>query len=187
MSAVLPFFLRNLPDESRVGYCACGCGAETPISDKTNKKQGYVKGQPRQFIPSHHQINKLKYDVDPDSGCWLWRTTFPSGYGMVSVNRGAKRAHRVMFEFCVGPIPEGMVLDHICRVKNCVNPQHLRVVTVLENTRIGLSAKLDEEKVREIRKLDSEGVSIVELMDRFNISRSRLWSIRAGKAWTDVE
>lgn len=66
----------------------------------------------------------------PESGCWVWTAGISHrGYGLY---RG-KRAHRVAWEQANGPIPDGMVLDHVCRVRCCVNPNHLRVVSVSEN------------------------------------------------------
>lgn len=75
--------------------------------------------------------------IDQDaSGCWLWTGSRDgNGYGMVFVDnaRGARRAHRVMYELMVGSIPSGLTLDHLCRVRHCVNPAHLEPVTRTEN------------------------------------------------------
>ena len=65
-----------------------------------------------------------------DDGCWRWTAaTVRGGYGLVMVHRKGRMAHRVVWEFLVGPIRDGMVLDHLCRVTACVNPSHLREVT----------------------------------------------------------
>lgn len=65
----------------------------------------------------------------PMSGCWLWTgSTHTKGYGYTSL-RGRARAHRLTYEVLVAPIPHGLVLDHKCRVRCCVNPAHLEPVT----------------------------------------------------------
>ena len=72
----------------------------------------------------------------PYSGCWKWtRGIMPSGYGRDKEpsTHKTRYAHRLVWETIVGPIPKGLVLDHVCRVRNCVNPDHLRVVTPREN------------------------------------------------------
>lgn len=76
-----------------------------------------------------------KVQVDA-SGCWLWTAQRSrSGYaGFFLHGRGASRAHRVAFELLVQAIPQGLTLDHLCRVRHCVNPAHLEVVTQKENT-----------------------------------------------------
>lgn len=67
--------------------------------------------------------------------CWLWlRATTYGGF------RG-KSAHRVAYEIVKGPIPDGMVIDHLCMIKNCVNPDHLEAVTQSENMRRFWAAK----------------------------------------------
>lgn len=65
--------------------------------------------------------------------CWLWGGRIGNhGYGFA---RGGKLSHRVIYEAVVGTIPEGLELDHLCRVTRCVNPDHLEPVTHTENIR----------------------------------------------------
>ncbi len=77
--------------------------------------------------------------VNKTSLCWLWTSTIAGGYGVFrlgSMADGTRRrvpAHRFAYEQLVGPIPEGFDLDHLCRVRNCVNPEHLEPVTRREN------------------------------------------------------
>ena len=69
-------------------------------------------------------------DVAEDE-CWEWRAFIrPNGYGQFNKN---EYAHRVSYEEFVGPIPEGLVIDHLCRNRSCINPEHLEPVTQHEN------------------------------------------------------
>lgn len=82
------------------------------------------------------------YIPEPNSGCWLWfGATTERGYGVVVANGRSIRAHRISYETAKGQIPEGLVLDHLCRVHCCVNPDHLEAVTQLENVRRGLHGR----------------------------------------------
>lgn len=76
-------------------------------------------------------------------GCWIWTATCSTnGYGQFwSEDRVNVPAHRQAYEFEVGTIPSGMVLDHLCRIKSCVNPDHLEVVTQSENVLRGLASR----------------------------------------------
>jgi hypothetical protein len=66
-----------------------------------------------------------KYEVDP-SGCWLWTAALNRhGYGILD----GRYAHRVLYKALVGEVPDDLHLDHLCRVRNCVNPAHLEPVT----------------------------------------------------------
>lgn len=66
--------------------------------------------------------------------CWLWVGAVTGrGYGAFSVGGKLRGAHRVAYEDLVGPVPSSLVLDHVCRVRQCVNPDHLRPVTQAEN------------------------------------------------------
>lgn len=79
--------------------------------------------------------------VDKTDGCWLWTAALSDGgYGVFGIGgRRVVHAHRFAYQQRVGPIPEGLHLDHLCRVRNCVNPDHLEPVTHAENVRRGLS------------------------------------------------
>ena len=79
--------------------------------------------------------------------CWVWtRALDGKGYGKFTLLvEGVWRflqAHRVAYELLVGPVPEGLELDHRCRVRNCVRPAHLDPVTHEENQRRGMAGEL---------------------------------------------
>ena len=77
--------------------------------------------------------------------CWLWTGATASGYGLFWDERQV-RAHRWAYESEVGPIPEGLQLDHLCRVPLCVRPDHLEPVTGAENMRrMWLARRADQE------------------------------------------
>lgn len=84
---------------------------------------------------------RLKYEVCPDTGCWLWKGFLNrGGYGLCAVyGRVPYRttAHRISWEVHRGAIPEGYVVDHLCRVRHCVNPDHLEPVTQKVNIHRG--------------------------------------------------
>lgn len=66
---------------------------------------------------------------EPNSGCWLWVGAMkPCGYGYVNRQGKDQLAHRLSYTQCVGPIPRGLGLDHLCRVLLCINPAHLEAV-----------------------------------------------------------
>jgi hypothetical protein len=86
--------------------------------------------------------DRIKAMVSVDSaGCWIWQGSIsPYGYGRLSVRGRSGMAHRVSYEEFVGVIPEGLELDHLCRVRSCVNPKHLEAVTRQVNVLRGIGS-----------------------------------------------
>lgn len=80
-----------------------------------------------------------KIELGP-GGCWLWTAHIDqNGYGTFSIKKTPRKAHRVDYEAFVGPVSDGLQLDHLCRVRHCVNPEHLEPVTAAENNARSLS------------------------------------------------
>lgn len=71
------------------------------------------------------------------SPCWVWQLApTEKGYGRARIpGYGRGRIHRAAYEITIGPIPDGLCIDHLCRVASCCNPDHLEPVTVAENNR----------------------------------------------------
>lgn len=93
-----------------------------------------------------------KYTPEPNTGCWLWHGMVSAeGYGKVFIAGKTYSAHRVSYEVERGSIPVGLQIDHLCRVRNCINPDHLEAVTASENTRRGLLGVLISPENKALR------------------------------------
>jgi hypothetical protein len=89
-------------------------------------------------------MDKVDIDYRPD-GCWTWNAyTQSDGYGRFWLNRKLVSAHRAIYEHAYGDVPDGRELDHLCRNRSCVRPEHLEAVTRKENLRRGLAGALKE-------------------------------------------
>jgi hypothetical protein len=86
---------------------------------------------------------RLAERIAVGEGCWIWQGTQRGGYGRAKANGKQTAAHRVVYEALVGPIPDGLVLDHLCLTPLCVNPAHLEPVTRAENVRRAWRAGLN--------------------------------------------
>lgn len=85
---------------------------------------------------------ETKYIPEPNTGCWLWLCAVnETGYGRFTHGGKSFFAHRYVYEIHKGPVPDGLVLDHLCRQRSCVNPDHLEPVTQRENLIRGLFSR----------------------------------------------
>lgn len=87
-------------------------------------------------------IDRILARLEPDeNGCWVWQGARTYGYGVVGLGRrgeGTAQTHRALWQLAIGPVPDGLHLDHICRNRACANPMHLEPVTQQENIRRGV-------------------------------------------------
>jgi len=127
-------------------------------------------------------LERLKSNLLKKGDCWIWQGAVTNGgYGSVSViGQKGKPAHRAMYEVLVGVIPSGKELDHLCRVKLCVNPQHLEVVTKTENMRRRPATKLTVDAVKFIRQ---SKLKQKELAEMFGVNSSQISRVIGQKRW----
>jgi HNH endonuclease len=143
------------------------------------------RGQSRLELPDMKKFTTSpeQYHVNED-GCWVWKRALQKdGYGIV---HGAL-AHRRYYELLVGPIPDGLEIDHLCRNRACVNPDHMEPVTKNENRRRGLLAKLTKNQVREAKRLIADGVSHTVIGNKYGVTRACIYCIAIGRNWADID
>lgn len=99
--------------------------------------QQHLAGKPLRPLRSRPIRERIEDKiVRSPTGCWTWTGhTNGRGYGRIGVDGREQYVHRVAYELFVGPIPEGLEIDHLCKNTRCVNPAHLEPVTHDENVR----------------------------------------------------
>ena len=129
------------------------------------------------------------------NGCWEWaggRT--PKGYGTLSNAGKTLRAHRVSYEYFLGPLRHELVVRHRCDNPPCVNPEHLEAGTIKDNVGDRVSrgrsvasensphAKLNWDAVKEIR---TSSKSLSKLATHYDVSTQAIWLVKQGRTWKE--
>jgi hypothetical protein len=179
--------------------CRCSCCGRETIVPGSALRSGHTRSCGRRDRLTAEQFWQ-KVNVGAADECWHWlgrRDAF--GYGCVGWQGKKCVAHRVAFELCNGPIPDGQIVRHACDVARCVNPAHLRLGTHLDNAHDRDSrgrhwvrhgeqhyvAKLTVAQVREIRRLPSLPAGR-ELRRIHGVSKFTVYDARAGRTWKHV-
>lgn len=171
----------------------CGCGQMTGIAKRSHPESGQACGHHVRYVHGHNTRRAFdpwhEEDRGHDTPCWIWELSENGGgYGRLSLNGQGEPAHRAIYKRFRGDIPDGLYLDHLCRVPACVNPDHLEPVTLQVNTQRGASAKLTPDDVRKIWKLRFEdGLSYRAIAKRFPVCHQNVARICLGQAWFNVE
>ena len=139
-------------------------------------------------MPRAGSTLKVMVDIgDSPESCWEWLGTVNSktGYGKKTVHGKNILAHRWIYELLLGPIPRGLVINHKCRNRKCVNPHHLEITDQAGNCRDGKGTKLTKDQVNEIQKskLNKKWGDGAKLAKKFNVSGALIHDIWNGRAW----
>mgnify|MGYP002335908730 CR=1 FL=1 len=138
------------------------------------KTGNYIKPYiPRKRRKSASEKFEELYIPVTESGCWIWMGTVKEhGYGVIGENYKNIRAHRLAYEKYRGPIPKGLVLDHLCRVPSCVNPWHLEPVTDAENFARGRHPNREKTHCKNGHPLSGENLYIYPENKKGSVRRS---------------
>lgn len=182
--------MRPLDSTIPYGYCHCGCGQKTTVIDRNCAARGLVRGEPRMYLPFHFNRRATPDYLAEDRGyvtpCWVWQGSLNDrGYGRHGSHKmGTRMAHRVYYEKANGPIEEGMVIDHLCRVRCCVNPDHMEVVTNIVNIHRGDRTILTPETVIAIRQC--RDLTFSQMAERFGMTTNGIKQVYYGYCWKSV-
>lgn len=146
--------------------------------------------------PRRAAKDRLLERIKKNGDCWIYTGAVGGdGYGVIGIGRGtSNRAHRVMYEVFVGPIPKGMLVCHRCDTPLCINPRHLFLGTPKDNTQDMISkgrgramsgethpsAKLSDADVTAIKRLRKSGRTLSYIADRFGVSFQHISALTNG-------
>lgn len=163
-----------------VNLCVCGCGEVATYAER------HIGTRPRAFLDErHYTIEDRGYSTP----CWIYKNKrgprLPGKYNTVRIGGKKVYAHRTMYEQHVGPIPKGLVLDHLCRCSHCIRPDHLEPVTNAENVRRGSTPKLTMSMARKIRAIPVGERNAREVAGRLGVTEFLIYQIWQGKIWRE--
>jgi hypothetical protein len=163
-------------------------------------KMNKLKNSKGQFIKTD-PVERFNSSIEKTESCWIWKGKLDKGgYGSFWVNGKTMRAHRYSYELFKNVIDLNNVIMHTCDNPSCVNPEHLKEGTTLDNvndkvdkkrhaigSKIGTS-KLSEEQVIEIKKLLSkeDRLSYNKIANIFNVHKSLIYLIHKNKSWKHI-
>lgn len=140
--------------------------------------------------------DRLLSKVDASGDCWLWTAYVdPAGYARLSYLDEKCYAHRLIHEWLVGPIPEKYDVDHLCRVRHCVNPDHLEAVPHRTNSLRGYGAFTTQARRGKIGSTDANVIrrryatgdgSLRTLGEEYRVSWKTIHAIVQGKTYARV-
>lgn len=148
-------------------------------------------------IKKHSLTDRIKYFILSSTGCWICcsHKPYPDGYARIFHSGKSILVHRLSYILRHGNIPDGAIIRHSCDNRMCINPDHLLCGTQRDNIQdrvdrhrsaIGSGhgrAKLDEHKVREIRK---STLSTYDLAKKYGVDHKAVHRARVGETWKHV-
>lgn len=185
--------------------CLCDCG-KIFHTRKRNVLEGRTKSCCN-YVSKEEDIERFKSKVVINKNdCWLWnggrykRKNGNKSYGRFETKLFPEEylAHRISFLLFKGPIPESMFICHICDVENCVNPDHLFIGTAEANIKDMIlknrqasgenngSSKLKEYEVLAIRKSYSNGISLHDLAEKYNVYNTCIYKVIKRESWKHI-
>lgn len=139
-----------------------------------------------------------RIEKDARTGCWNWTGNFvKAGYGTFFLDGKNQRAHRVSYIHFVGPIPKGLLVQHTCDNKKCVNPDHLKIGTDLSNVHDMISkgrrvvsgrkkSTLQRKDVEAIIAALNRGESANSLARKYGTTWGTIGRIKQGISWAHI-
>lgn len=116
--------------------------------------------------------------VDKTENCWLWQGALRRGYGQYRLWGRSWGVHQIAYKLLRGEIPETMTIDHLCRVKNCVNPEHMELVTGGENTRRANATRTHCKRGHEFTPENTVQLPLGRGCRTCRLETSRRWNAR---------
>lgn len=167
----------------------CSCGCLQPIFEGDNWRDGMLFNHgPRSREPN--TASYLVIDMGYETPCWVWQGVLNKwGYAKIKRHGKTEGAHRLFYRAYVDPdLPNSSAgkdgLDHLCRIRKCVNPEHVEPVTCVENIHRGNTTKLSPGEAKQILLRALSGENQHTIAKDFGIQQSQVSRIKCGLRWS---